>query len=215
MGAAGRAQAAQEIDFVPHILPCSSGFRAGTPKWSVVSCVRRWPRPQRPVSRGPLQQHQEQTWMLRRIWGVKSPSGAAGSIGDAEPEQSGQLGMLGTSRPAVAAGVTGGRKCANLTFSCSLKWVFVCPDVQRRVDVRELTRHLLHMARTTSQTCESRHHAECSVNTDPGRPPTRRCTRLSICLSSLQWKLQIGKNHLSLGGFLSLTAPRRLRASPK
>lgn len=35
-GAAGRAEAAQEIDFVPHILPCSSGFSPETPKWSVV-----------------------------------------------------------------------------------------------------------------------------------------------------------------------------------
>lgn len=131
-----------------------------------------------PVSRGPPQYRQEQTWMLRRTWDVKSPSGPAGSVGDAEPEQSGQLGTLGTSRPAVAVGVTDGRKCANLTFSCSLKCVFVCPDVQRRVDVRELIRHLLHMARTTSQTCESRHHAECSAscgaNTNPGRPPTGR-----------------------------------------
>lgn len=127
--------------------------------------------------------------MLRRIWDVKSPLGAAGSVGDGEPEQTGQLGMLGTSRPAVAVGVTHGPKCANLTFSCSLKCVFVCPDVQRRGHVRELIRHLLHMARTTSQTCESRHHAECSVscgaNTDPGRPPTPRWICEEVPRSSL------------------------------
>lgn len=45
MGAAARAEATEEIDFVPHILPCSSCFALGwhgtelQHKWTTVPCV--------------------------------------------------------------------------------------------------------------------------------------------------------------------------------
>lgn len=45
MGAAGRAEGAEEIDFVPHILPCSSWVALGwhgrvlQRTWTVAPCV--------------------------------------------------------------------------------------------------------------------------------------------------------------------------------
>lgn len=111
---------------------------------------------------------QEQSRMLGHRLGYKKCVWSRWVRGGTLARAAGQLGTPVTSWAAVAAGNATGQKCANLTFSFSLKGVFVCPDVGSGLDVRQRLRtlicHLLHMACTPSLTCESRHHAECCMS---------------------------------------------------
>lgn len=111
---------------------------------------------------------QEQSGMSGHRLGYKKCVWSRWVRGGTLARAAGQLGTPVTSWPAVAAGNAAGQKCANLTFSFSLRGVFVCPDVGSGLDVRQRLRslncHLLHMACTPSLTCESRHHAECCMS---------------------------------------------------
>lgn len=65
--------------------------------------------------------------MLRCFWDIKSPFGPAESVGDAGAPAR----LARREHPAVAVGTSDGQKCANLTFSCSLKCILLCVQMYR------------------------------------------------------------------------------------